>query len=59
MKPGQKEPPQTALQMSGDPLAVAKQQINAEKIKNEVKHLTKNRTDDFVRNPMTSKLNQL
>lgn len=36
------------LQLAGDPMAVAKQQINNERIKNEMKHLVKNRTDDFV-----------
>ena len=35
----------------GDPMAVAKQNINAERIRNEMKHLTKNRTNDFVVNP--------
>eukprot|EP00354_Favella_ehrenbergii_P004104 CAMPEP_0170466198 /NCGR_PEP_ID=MMETSP0123-20130129/10249_1 /TAXON_ID=182087 /ORGANISM="Favella ehrenbergii, Strain Fehren 1" /LENGTH=39 /DNA_ID= /DNA_START= /DNA_END= /DNA_ORIENTATION= len=34
-------------------MAVAKQQINNERIKNETKHLVKNRTTDFVQNPMT------
>ena len=43
--------------MAGDPLAVAKQQINNERIRNEMKHLVKNRTDDFVQNPMTRKSN--
>ena len=38
-------------QAAGDPLAVAKQQQNDEKIRNEVKHLTKNRTTDFIVNP--------
>ena len=37
-------------------MAVAKQQINNERIRNEVKHLVKNRTDDFVQNPMKRKL---
>ena len=44
------------LQLAGDPMAVAKQQINNERIRNEVKHLVKNRTDDFVQNPMKRKL---
>ena len=35
----------------GDPLAVARQQIHAETIRHEVKHLMKNRTEDFVMNP--------
>jgi len=35
----------------GDPKAVAKQQIFTESVKNELKHLTKNRTSDFVLNP--------
>ena len=39
----------------GDPMAVAKQQIHAEKIKHEVRHLQKNRTDDFVMNPHNCK----
>ena len=43
------------MALTGDPLAVAKQQINAEKIKHEVKHLTKNRTTDYVMNPHHSK----
>ena len=41
--------------MAGDPMAVAKQQINNERILNEMKHLVKNRTSDFVQNPMTRK----
>ena len=41
--------------MAGDPMAVAKQQINNERINNEMKHLVKNRTSDFVQNPMTRK----
>ena len=44
LKPGQLN----SLQLAGDAMAVAKQQINNERIKNEVKHLVKNRTDDFV-----------
>ena len=55
MKPGEKQPQLTVLQMTGDPLAVAKQQINNERIKREVKHLVKNRTEDFVTNPMNRK----
>jgi len=35
---------------------VAKQQIFAETVKNEMRHLTKNRTTDFVLNPTQSKL---
>ena len=54
MQAGKKEQ-LNQLQLMGDPMAVAKQQINAERIKNEVKHLTKNRTDDFVSNPMNRK----
>lgn len=38
-----------------DPRAVAKQQIFTESVKNEMKHLTKNRTTDFVLNPTQSK----
>ena len=47
-KKAEKKPVMNALQKQGDPLAVAKQQINNERIKNEEKHLTKNRTVDFV-----------
>ena len=39
----------------GDPRAVAKQQIFAESVRNEQKHLMKNRTTDFVLNPTQSK----
>ena len=42
----------------GDPRAVAKQQIFAESVKAELKHLAKNRTTDFVLNPTQSKLIQ-
>lgn len=52
LKPGQ----MNSLQLAGDAMAVAKQQINNERIRNEVKHLVKNRTDDFVQNPMKRKL---
>ena len=47
------------LQATGDPMAVAKLSIHRERIKNEVKHLVKNRTDDFVQNPMKRKLHKL
>ena len=40
---------------AGDPMAVAKQNINAERIKNEMKHFAKNRTNDFVVNPTKRK----
>ena len=36
-------------------MAVAKQNINAERIKNEMKHFAKNRTNDFVVNPTKRK----
>ena len=56
MKPGnQKAPALSNLQMNGDPMAVAKQQINNERINNENKHLHKNRQTDFVSNPMNRK----
>ena len=55
VKPAEKQPPMNVLQLSGDPMAVAKQQINNERIKNENKHLVKNRTNDFVQNPMSRK----
>ena len=48
--------PMNLLQATGDPMAVAKLSIHRERIKNEVKHLVKNRTDDFVQNPMKRKL---
>ena len=48
--------PMNLLQATGDPMAVAKLAIHRERIKNEVKHLVKNRTDDFVQNPMKRKL---
>jgi len=47
-----------ALQQVGDPMAVAKQQINAETVKNELRHYAKNRTTDFIFNPKAGKLNQ-
>lgn len=40
-------------------MAVAKQNINSEKIKHETRHLLKNRTTDFVQNPYNSKFNKL
>ena len=47
-KKAEPEKPKTLLQATGDPMAVAKLAIHRERIKNEVKHLVKNRTDDFV-----------
>ena len=55
-KKAEPEKPKTLLQATGDPMAVAKLSIHRERIKNEVKHLVKNRTDDFVQNPMKRKL---
>jgi len=50
--------PKTAslVENGPDPRAVAKQQIFTESVKNEMKHLTKNRTTDFVLNPTQGKL---
>lgn len=39
----------------GDPRAVAKQQIFNETVKNELRHLDRNRTKDFAINPRSGK----
>ena len=49
------EPGNAIQRQAGDPRAVAKQQIMAETVRNETRHLQKNRTNDFSINPASGK----